>query len=786
MTQATSGAHEDERAEASAFAAIVRSSPDAVIAKTTDGTVTAWNDGAAAVYGYTSEEMLGRSIEVTIESDDLIPERARHARVTAGHPESGYRCTRLRADGSRVAVVMSMSPVRDERGRVTGVASISRPVSVAERDEARFASVLEAAPDAMVFVGRDGRIVAVNGRVGAMFGYEREELLGMTLEILLPGALRERHVAHRGAFMADPQSRMMGSGLALLALRRDGSTFPVEISLAFDQAGGEGIVIAAVRDVTEQRALQQSQANEVRLRELTDSVDIVFLLVNLRPPKYLYVSSNAERILGVAIPSRFKAADWTKFVHVDEQEAMGRDFYAPARAGRPATAEHRLVSPTGAVRWFRLVANPVSNPEGRRERTVITIEDITDRVMATKALRAAEILARRAEVAARLAEAEARTANDAKNQFLSRMSHELRTPLNAVLGFGQLLARHLAHTEHAEAVGHILKGGRHLLNLINDVLDIARIESGDMSLSREPVPVPELIGETLELMAPLAADAEVTLHRIAGPPAEYVQADRQRLRQILLNLIANAIKYNHPGGNVWVGWETVDDHASLTVRDDGQGISRELQGRLFTAFDRLGAEGTAVEGTGIGLALTRALVELMAGSITAESDPGKGSCFTVLLPRSAQPTAPQLGPSTGDTGSEPDPTARRSSLLLYIEDNEPNVDVVEHIIRLRPDWRLIHAGLGQLGIDLARAHHPDLVLLDLHLPDLPGRDVLTNLMNHPETAEAPVAILTADASSGQPRRLLDAGAYRFMTKPLDLDELLGLLDEVTERRDAKL
>jgi CheY-like chemotaxis protein len=228
----------------------------------------------------------------------------------------------------------------------------------------------------------------------------------------------------------------------------------------------------------------------------------------------------------------------------------------------------------------------------------------------------------------------------------------------------------------------------------------------------------------------------------------------------------------------------VDDHASLTVRDDGQGIARELQNRLFTPFDRLGAEGSAVEGTGIGLALTRALVELMAGSITAESEPGHGSCFTVSLPRSAQPKAPQIGPSTGDADSEPGPTPQRSALLLYIEDNEPNVDVVEHIVRLRPDWRLIHAGLGQLGIDLARAHHPDLVLLDLHLPDLPGQDVLTNLTNHPETSGIPVAILTADASSGEPRRLLGAGAYRFMTKPLDLDELLGLLDEVASSRDA--
>jgi len=271
--------------------------------------------------------------------------------------------------------------------------------------------------------------------------------------------------------------------------------------------------------------------------------------------------------------------------------------------------------------------------------------------------------------------------------------------------------------------------------------------------------------------------------RMAGPPAEYVNADRQRLRQILLNLISNAIKYNHPGGHVWVGWEALDKYGSITVRDDGQGISPALQSRLFTPFDRLGAEGTPVEGTGIGLALTRALAELMDGSISAESAPGEGSCFTVRLPRAVPTAAPEL--SSDYSASLPDPeTETRRAVVLYIEDNEPNVRVVEHIVRLRPHWRLIHAGLGQLGIDLVQAHHPDLVLLDLHLPDLSGQDVLTALKNRPETSAIPVTILTADASSVQPRRLLEAGADRFLTKPLDIDELLGLLDEVIAGSDA--
>jgi PAS domain S-box-containing protein len=754
-------------AEAAAFAAIVRSSEDAVIAKTVSGVVTAWNDGAVRLYGYSAAQIIGQNIDVTFPAEELESERRRHERAAAGAPEIGYRCTRVRADGQHVSVVMSMSPVRDEDGGVVGVASISRPVSALEHHEARFAALLEAAPDAIVCVGRDGRIATVNGQVTRMFGYERDALIGADLELLLPEGLGE-NVPHGGSFARREgvRARAMGRGLALLARRRDGSTFPVEVTHSPD-AGADGLVIASLRDVTEQRELEAiSLEGETRLRQLAESVDIVFVLLQLEPRKILYISPSGGRLLGVTGDSSFpESAMGVESLHPDDRERVEREFVMPTRVGLEASSEHRMVDVNGAVKWVRMFATPVPNPRGPPERSVITVEDISDRVQAAEALRAAE--------------AAARAANEAKNEFLSRMSHELRTPLNAVLGFGQLLSRALAGTEHAEAIGHVLKGGRHLLDLINDVLDIARIEAGEMSISLEPVPVVALIDETLELMQPLADEAGVTLVAAAGPDDVHVLADRQRLRQVFLNLISNAIKYNHRGGSVWFDWHVHGGRASLQLRDDGQGISPDMLGRLFTAFDRLGAEGSEVEGTGIGLALTRSLVELMDGSITVRSVAAEGSSFTVELPTAAPAGLGRADvPWAGRGGARP---SRGRATVLYIEDNQPNVRVVEHILRLRPGWRLIHAGLGRLGVELAEAHRPDLILLDLHLPDLSGLDVLITLKNHPETSAIPVAILTADASASQPRQLIQAGAQHFLTKPLDVDQLLALFDAMPVR-----
>jgi PAS domain S-box-containing protein len=764
-------------AEAAALAAIVVSSPDAVIAKTIEGIVTAWNDGAAAIYGYTAAEILGRSIELTIPHDALVTERARHARVAQGHAESGYCCVRLRNDGQPIDVVMSMSPVRDDTGTVVGIASISRPVSDQEVSDSRFASLLEAAPDAMVCVDVRGRIAMVNAQVSALFGYDHDELIGAPLETLLPEELRQRHQGHRAAFFRHPTPRSMGAGLSLQGRRRDGSIFPVEVSLAADPGGGDLLAIAAVRDVTAQRATEAAlRESETQLRQLAENVEIVFTLRQIEPPLNLYRSPAFHALTGwdeadiLADPSLS-----LRLVHPEDRERFETTFFAPSEQGLAVSCEYRIIRRDGAVRWVRSFATPVPNPDGVVERIVNTTQDVTDRVVASQRLQEAE--------------AAARTANDAKNEFLSRISHELRTPLNAVLGFGQLLEAELEETEHVESIHQVVRAGRHLLALINEVLDIARIEAGEMSLSPEPTEVAAIVTEALLLMQPLAAAAGVTLTDLGGPLGVYVLADRQRLRQILLNLLSNATKYNRAGGSVWVSWSCEPgERPSITVNDDGPGIAPALHSRLFTPFDRLGAEATGVDGTGVGLTVTRGLVQLMAGELTFASQVGHGASFTVTLPSSHEPVAPARD-RTADLIAHVPMTSTSSStaVVLYVEDNEPNVQVMEALLKLRPEWRLIHAALARLGIELARAHRPDLILLDVHLPDGSGLDVLQALKADAATTDLAVVVLSADASHTQIERLLAAGAARYLTKPLDIAEVLELLDgfHATARRNDR-
>jgi signal transduction histidine kinase len=382
----------------------------------------------------------------------------------------------------------------------------------------------------------------------------------------------------------------------------------------------------------------------------------------------------------------------------------------------------------------------------------------------------------------RVARDEAMEANNAKSEFLARMSHELRTPLTAVLGFGQLLDRQLPNSEYSTYIGHILNGGRHLLALINDILDITRIEAGEMSVSIEPVPLDGVVQETVDLIRPLANTAQVTLITDCARYQAVVKADRQRLRQILLNLLSNAVKYNHQQGHVWVETSlSGPNELTLSVRDDGPGIAADLQRRVFTPFDRLGAEAGNIEGTGIGLSHTRALTELMGGRIALSSAPGEGCRFTVTLPRvNIEGPGSSVDLSvTSPLKNRPNPNG--TATLLHIEDNEPNVRVVENLLKLRPGWSLIHAALGTLGLELAQAHLPDLILLDLHLPDRSGQSVLACIKKNPRTATIPVAILTADTNAGQAQQLLAAGAEDYLTKPLDIDVVLALLDRAATR-----
>jgi signal transduction histidine kinase/ActR/RegA family two-component response regulator len=385
---------------------------------------------------------------------------------------------------------------------------------------------------------------------------------------------------------------------------------------------------------------------------------------------------------------------------------------------------------------------------------------------------------------------EAVRASHAKNAFLSSTSHELRTPLNAVLGFTQLLEMSDLSGEDRDAVERILAAGRHLLTLINEIIDIARIESGEFSLSVEPVAVQPVIGESCLLMGPLAADRSISISQPGPWPGLAVRADRQRLHQILVNLLSNAVKYNRAGGTVTITCQAIGSGlASVTVADTGPGIPPADLERIFDPFERLGAEQTAIEGTGIGLPLARAFAEAMEGQLTATSDPGVGATFTLTLPRA--PDMAQVPEGDANIAGVPGPRTAPDDLagtgirILYIEDNPANIEVVTRFLRTRPAMRLQSVTSGQAGLEAATRDIPDLILLDLHLPGMHGNEVLKRLRAEPATAGIPVAVLSAEASPAVIRHLRASGVTAYLTKPLDLAELGQLLDSAAAEQDRQ-
>jgi len=393
---------------------------------------------------------------------------------------------------------------------------------------------------------------------------------------------------------------------------------------------------------------------------------------------------------------------------------------------------------------------------------------------------------RKAMDLAQTAREEADRANQAKTDFLSRVSHELRTPLNAILGFAQILEMDSLSAEHRDNVEQILKGGRHLLTLIDEVLEISRIEAGRLALSMEPVRVGEAVRDALDLIAPIAAQRRVRINGIEAVACDrHIQADRQRLKQVLLNLLSNAVKYNRDGGEVTLSCEeTLEHRMRIQVIDTGPGIPPEKMKRLFSPFDRLGIEHSGVEGSGLGLALSKRLVEAMGGTLGVESVLGAGSTFWTELALTDAPV------ERVTQARIPIPTkaefrdGQKAQIVLYIEDNLSNLKLIQHILAHRPEVRLIPAMQGRLGLELAQEHQPALILLDQHLPDITGDEVLRRLQDYPETRHIPVVMITADVTPSHVERLLASGARGYLSKPLDVMKFLAVLTNALQERES--
>ena len=513
-------------------------------------------------------------------------------------------------------------------------------------------------------------------------------------------------------------------------------------------------------------ALRES---EQRFRNILNHVPIGVIYTDLRGnvkqtnPRFSELTGYSEQEL-----LTLNLADCT---HPEDMEQDAALLGQLVRGDIPVYRRHkRYIAKSGATVWVQATVSLLRYADGKPRSIVGVVEDITEHLKLEEAERAREA---------------AEASNRAKSEFLSRMSHELRTPLNAMLGFAQLLEldpRQPLSTEQQPWVSQIQQAGWHLLEMINDVLDLSRIESGNLRLQTETLNLAELLDATVGMVEGDARQRRIRITQDLAVGAGTVLGDSTRVKQILTNLLSNAVKYNADGGRVHIGVRPVGtDVVEIAVTDTGLGMTPSQLGDLFQPFNRLGRERSAQQGTGIGLVISQRLAELMGGSLRAQSVAGQGSSFILALPCSADPDTVR----SDLDALAPEPAEYHRRVVHYVEDNETNVEVMRGILAQRPQVEMQVSVTGLDGLAAIRARRPDLILLDMHLPDISGMELLRHLRADPLTSTIPIVVVSADALAQQIEAAFEAGCTHYLTKPVSVSELLSVLDDHLERLETR-
>jgi PAS domain S-box-containing protein len=567
-------------------------------------------------------------------------------------------------------------------------------------------------------------------------------------------------------------SRGIEDKYELTYIRKDGSRFPAIVSVtALRDADSKiiGYLLIGTDNSARKQVEEQLRWTEESFRLMVESVSD-YAIVMLDPEGHVVSwNSGAQRIKGYSAEEIVGQHFDRFYPRADiERGAPQQDLEVATVKGRFEDEGWR-VRKDGSLFWANVVYTAIRDQTGELRGFAKLTRDLTER--------------RKVEAELTDAKSVAEKANLAKSDFLSSMSHELRTPLNAILGFAQLLesASPPPAPSQAESIAQILQAGWYLMELINEILDLAMIESGRMSWSLEPMSLTDVMLECQTMIEPQAQKRGI---RVTFPEADdpwFIKADRTRVKQVLINLLSNAIKYNQPGGSVVVDCRaSAPQRVRISVKDTGAGLDAEKLGQMFQPFNRLGQEARGEEGTGIGLVVTKRLVELMGGAIGVTSTVGEGSTFWIELVVAAPPT---LDSGKPEHAAVPLPAPRNgvaTRSVLYVEDNPANLQLVAQIIARRPDLRLLSATTAPLGIELARAALPDVILMDINLPGMSGIDAMQILRAGDATAHIPVVALSANAIPRDIERGIEAGFFRYLTKPIKVAELLATLDVALE------